>query len=78
MSEDIAKALIPALVALFIIWLIYRIKNQVHLMIKNEIFKNFPTIKDSIGNLEYRLKFIKNELESFEKRIKDLEAKIKK
>lgn len=78
MSEDIAKALLPVLVALFMIWLIYRIKYKVHLMIKNEIFKNFPTIRDTIGNLEFRLKFIANQLESIEKRIKELEPKIKK
>ena len=78
MSEDIAKALIPVLIALFMIWLIYRIKYKVHLMIKNEIFKNFPTIKDAIGNLEFRLKYITNQLETLEKRIKELEPKIKK
>jgi len=78
MNEDIAKALLPVLVALFMIWLIYRIKNKVHLMIKNEIFKNFPTIRDTIGNLEFRLKYMTSQLEALEKRIKELEPKIKK
>jgi hypothetical protein len=78
MSEDFSSALIPVVIALFIIWLIYRIKFQIKTMIKNEIFNHFPLIKDSIATLDFRLNYIKNQLESCEKKLKEIEAKLTK
>jgi uncharacterized protein YoxC len=78
MPEDISKIIIPIVIALLIIWLIYRIKNRVRLTIKDEIYKNFPSIKNAIDNFEHRLDYLKTQLEVLERRIKESENKIKK
>jgi len=75
MPEDIFKALIPGVIALLIIWLIYRIKNRVKLIVRNEIYNNFPSIKHAIGNFECRIDYLKNQIEALERKIKELEIK---
>ena len=58
MSEELFRILIPAAIALLIIWLIYRIKYKIKVTIKNEIYTNFPSIKDTIDNFQRRVYFL--------------------
>lgn len=77
MSQDIYKIIIPVIIALLIIWLIYRIKNKVKLAVKNEIFNNFPSIKHTIENFERRLDYLKTQAEALERKIGELKDKSK-
>lgn len=77
MSEENLKILIPAVIALLIIWLIYRIKNSIKTTIKNEIYSNFPSIKDTINNFQLRIDYLKTQLEALERRIKESGDKTK-
>lgn len=75
MSHAMITAIIPAIVALLIIWLIYRIKKQLNQMIKNEIFGNFPFIKDSMTDLERRIDYLKTKIEALERKINETQNK---
>ena len=75
MSEDIFKALVPVIIALLIIWLIYRIKNRIKILIRDEIYNNFPSIKDTIDNFEHRIDYLKTQIEILEGKIKEPENK---
>lgn len=78
MSEELVKVFIPAILALLIIWLIYRIKNKITVTIRNEIYSNFPSIKDMIDNFQRRVDYLKVQVDALENRIKELENKTKK
>ena len=75
MPENILKAIAPAIIALLIVWLIYRIKVRVRLIVKNEIYKNFPSIKHAIENFEHRINYLNTQIEALERRIKELMKK---
>jgi len=75
MSEELFRILVPAVIALLIIWLIYRIKNSIKTTVKNEIYSNFPSIKDTIDNFQLRVDFLKTQIGALENRIKELESK---
>ena len=75
MLENIPRGLIPVIIALLIIWLIYRIKNRVRLIVKNEIYKNFPSIKHAIENFEHRINYLNSQIDILERRIKELVKK---
>lgn len=74
---DISKIILPVVISLLIIWLIYRIKNGVRSAVKNEIYNNFPAIKDTITGFEQRLGYLKNRVEELEKKIGRLEGSAK-
>ena len=78
MSEEFVKVIIPTIIALLIIWLIYRINNKIRIAIRNEIYSNFPSIKDTIDNFQRRVDFLKTQVEVLENKIKDLENKASK
>lgn len=75
MSEELIRIMVPAVIALLIIWLIYRIKMRIGVTIKNEIYNNFPTIKNTIDNFQIRTDHLKTQIEILEGKIKDLESK---
>jgi polyhydroxyalkanoate synthesis regulator phasin len=77
MSDYISKAIVPVIIALLIIWLIYRIRNRIRLIVKEEIYNNLPSIKETIDDFEYRINYLKSEVEALERKIKELENKIK-
>jgi len=72
MSEYIIRAIIPAIILLLIIWLIYRIKKHLRMMIRDQIYGNFPAIKDKIDNFERRIDYLKTQIEVLERKIKEL------
>ena len=70
MLEEFVKVIIPTIIALLIIWLIYRINNKIRIAIRNEIYSNFPSIKDTIDNFQRRVDFLKTQVEVLENKIK--------
>ncbi len=78
MSEELIRVFIPAIIALLIIWLIYRIKARIQLTIKNEIYANFPAIKDTIDNFERRIIYLQSQVEMLENKVKEMDSKTKK
>jgi len=75
MSEELTRVIIPAIIALLIIWLIYRIKNRISLTIRNEIYSNFPDIKNTIDNFQRRMDFLISQAAILENKIKEMEKK---
>jgi hypothetical protein len=73
MSDELFRILVPVVIALLIIWLIYRIKMRIGATIRNEIYNNFPTIKNTIDNFQIRMDHLKTQIEILEGKIKDLE-----
>ncbi len=65
-------------VALVLLWVVYRIRHSVKRLIANEIFKNFPTVKDAIDNFERRMEYLKIEIELLEKKIKSMKGEAEK
>ena len=63
------------IIALFIILLVYRIRKRVEQIVKDEIYKNFPSIKGVIDNFERRVDYLKNCTEELERKIDQLERK---
>ena len=41
-------------------------------MMRNEIYGNFPAIKDKIDNFERRIDYLKTQIEVLERKIKEL------
>lgn len=72
MDLTVNQSLLFAIIALLLIWLIYRIRTAVKQLIANEIFKNFPTVKDAIDNFERRIEYLKVEIELLEKKMKEM------
>ena len=77
MPEDISKLITVVIIGLLIIWLIYRIKNSIKLTLRDEIYKNFPSIKNTIDNFEHRIDYLKTHIEALERKISELESKTK-
>jgi hypothetical protein len=75
MPEEMNQMFILGIIALLFIWLIYRIRCGVRRLIEREIFKNFPTIKDSMENFGRRMEYLKIEIELLEKKLKELEKR---
>lgn len=76
--EDSYRIIIPIVIALLIIWLIYRIKNRLKLIVRDEICNNFPSVQVAISNFEHRIDYLKTLVESLERKITELENKINK
>jgi peptidoglycan hydrolase CwlO-like protein len=77
MSQDMFRIVAPAIIALLIIWLIYRIKQRIRVLIKNEIYNNFPAIKNTINDFEQRLNNFNSQIDMLEHKVKELIDKIK-
>jgi len=77
MPEEIFKTIAPLIVALLIVWLIYRIKRGVRLLVKNEIYNDFPSIKNSISCFEQRINNLNAQINVLEEKINALSGKIK-
>jgi hypothetical protein len=75
MPEDIISIVVPAAIALLIVLLILRTKAQIKKMIKNEIYANFPLIKNQIENFENRINHLKSKLDEIEGQLKNLPRK---
>ena len=75
--EEYLRIVIPIIVALLLIWLIYRIKRQVKRIVSNEIYANFPSIKDTIANFELRIDNLKTQVEVLENKLQKIESKTK-
>ena len=67
----IDNIIIPIIVALLIIWLVYRIQIRIKLIITREFLNNFPSIRRNVDDLESRLEYLNN-------RVRELEEKLKK
>jgi cell division protein FtsB len=75
MEQEIFRILAPALIILFIMWLIYRITIQSRIIVTKEIYKNFPYIKGVIDDFERRIEYLKGEVNTLERKIKELNSK---
>ena len=75
MGSEHFSIIIPLIIALLIILLVYRIKKRVKQIVKDEIYKNFPSIKNIIDNFERRVNTLKISLEELERKIAQLERK---
>jgi hypothetical protein len=75
MPLETNPSLLLGVIVLLLVWLVYRIRRSVKKMIQNEIFKNFPDIKDAIENFNHRLEYLKIEIELLEKRMKEIKSR---
>lgn len=75
MSEDILRIMIPAIIALLILLLIYRIKAQIRRMIKNEVYDNFPSVKHAIEDFTKRIDYLNAKLSTLEHKIEEWHKK---
>ena len=71
------QTIMYGVIALLLVWLIYRIKRSVRRLIEKEIFKNFPTVKDAFDNYQRRLEYLKIEVELLEKKIQGMKSEVK-
>lgn len=69
---------VPLAIVLLIIWLIFSIKKRIKLIIQDEIYDDFPAIRDQMANFERRLDFLKAQLEQLEAKLKELKDKADK
>ena len=75
MGGENFSIIIPLIIALLIILLVYRIRKRVEQIVKDEIYKNFPSIKGVIDNFERRVNYLKNSIEELERKIAQLGRK---
>lgn len=75
MPEDIISVVVPAAIALLIVLLILRTKAHIKKMIKNEIYANFPLLKNQIENFENRINHLKSSLDEIEEQLKKFPRK---
>jgi hypothetical protein len=64
----------PAVIFLFIIWLVYRIENRAA---KEAIYKNFPLFKDAVDSFQLKLDYLITRVDALEEKIIRIENKIK-
>lgn len=76
MFSENFNIIVPAIIAILILWLIYRIKKRVEQEVKNEIYRSFPSIKSVIDNFEQRINVLKITVEELENKIKKMQEKI--
>ncbi len=77
-SEDWLGFIIPVIVVLLIILLIVRLKNYIRKTVRNEIYDHFPTIKSKIEEYERKINYFKILTEDLERRMREVERRIKK
>jgi hypothetical protein len=68
----------PIFVVILIITLIIRLKIYIRRTIKNEIYDHFPTIKNKIEEFDRRMQYIKLLSDDLERRMRELERRMKK
>jgi uncharacterized protein YeeX (DUF496 family) len=76
-SEDILWMIIPGCIVLLIILLLLRLKIQIKRTVKNEIYDHFPSIKNKIEDYERRVEYFKLQIGDLERRMKEMEKKLK-
>ena len=72
-----SQIFLPGIIALLIIWLIFSIRKKMRLIIESEIYKHFPSIKNTIDAFEHRMNYLKAQVEVLERKIKEIEDKTK-
>ena len=77
MAEAINQTVMLSIIALLLVWLVYRVRRSVRRLIEKEIYKNFPTVKDAIDNYQRRLEYLKIEMELLEKKVGGIKAQAK-
>lgn len=76
MFGDYNKLVILAIIALLLLWLVYRLRSLVKTTVKNEIFDNLPSIKQTIDNFNHRIINLTTMVEALERKIKAIEDKL--
>jgi len=77
-SEDWLGIIIPVAVIILIIMLILRLKHHIRKTVRNEIYDHFPTIKNKIEEYERRIQYLKTLVDDLERRMREVERRIKK
>ncbi len=77
-SEEWLGFIIPAVVVFLIILLIVRLKKHIRKTVKNEIYDHFPTIKNKIEEYERKIQYFKILTEDLERRLREVERRLKK
>ncbi|MFH0828255.1 MAG: hypothetical protein V1919_03720 [Candidatus Omnitrophota bacterium] len=77
-SEEWLGFIIPAVVVFLIILLIVRLKKHIRKTVKNEIYDHFPTIKNKIEEYERKIQYFKVLTEDLERRLREVERRLKK
>ena len=77
-SEEWLGFIIPAVVVLLIILLIVRLKKHIRRTVKNEIYDHFPSIKNKIEEYDRRIQYFKVLTEDLERRMREVERRLKK
>lgn len=73
MPENISRLIVPALIFLFIMWLIQRIENRAA---REAIFKNFPFFKEAVDSFQLKIDYLTTRVEALEEKVNKLEHKI--
>ncbi|MDD5348077.1 MAG: hypothetical protein PHT59_05635, partial [Candidatus Omnitrophica bacterium] len=60
-----------------IITLIIRLKIYIRIIVKNEIYDHFPSIKNKIEEYERRIQYFKLLAEDLERRLREFERRVK-
>jgi len=77
-SEDWLGIIIPVAVIILIIMLILRLKGHIRKTVRNEIYEHFPTIKNKIEEYERKIQYFKALVDELERRMREVERRIKK
>jgi hypothetical protein len=77
-SQDWLEIVIPVIVVFLIIVLIFRLKSHIRKTVRNEIYDHFPTIKNKIEEYERKIQYFKVLVEDLERRMREVERRIKK
>lgn len=77
MPREMFQAVISLIIALFLFWLLYRIKNRIARLVRNKIIKDFPQITSTIEAFQQKINYLNSRLEFLECKINALENKIK-
>jgi hypothetical protein len=70
--------IIPVAVMILIILLIQRLRGHIRKTVRNEIYDHFPTIKNKIEEYERKIQYFKVLIEDLERRMREVERRIKK
>ena len=76
--EEWLGMIIPVVVIILIILLIIRLKMHIRKTVRNEIYDHFPTIKNKIEEYERKIQYFKVLVDDLERRMRELERRIKK
>lgn len=73
MSGELYQILIPVIVALFIFWLLYRIKRRIIKIVRNKIIDDFPNITNKIDSFQQKVDYLNVRVEFLERKVNELE-----